>query len=266
MLIERLTDKDEIERFLRRDAGLHLYELGDLDDFFRPRTAWYAARERGAIRALALVYSGTGLPVLLAMEEADVTALSELVAAIAGSLPGRIYCHLTPGLEHALATEFSLEHHGRHDKMLLHDSAHPGQIDVRDVVQLTPNDLAEVESFYRESYPGNWFDPRMLETGQYCGIRIGNKLASVAGVHVYSPQLKVAALGNIATHPAHRGRGLGTRVTAGLCRRLLRSADLIGLNVKADNAAAIACYAKLGFVRHAAYHEYMAVRTAGGRG
>jgi ribosomal protein S18 acetylase RimI-like enzyme len=263
MPVETLTNNIEIERYLRRDAGLHLYELGDLDDFFWPHTVWYAAREQGTIHSLAMIYSGTDLPVLLAMGKADPAALSGLVAGIAGSLPARIYCHLTPGLEHALAQEFSLEYHGQHDKMVLQDHARLGAIATAGVVPLAASDLGEVESFYRESYPGNWFDPRMLETGQYCGVRIGNTLASVAGVHVYSPRFKVAALGNIATHPAHRGRGLGTRVTAGLCRQLLRSVDMIGLNVKADNTAAIACYAKLGFSFHAAYDEQMAARKSG---
>ena len=50
MAIERTTDRETIERFLRNDIGLHLYELGDLDDFFWPRTMWYAAREHGEIR------------------------------------------------------------------------------------------------------------------------------------------------------------------------------------------------------------------------
>ena len=35
-----LSDRGRIEDFLRADAGLHLYELGDLDDFFWPRTTW----------------------------------------------------------------------------------------------------------------------------------------------------------------------------------------------------------------------------------
>ena len=57
--------------------------------------------------------------------------------------------------------------------------------------------------------------------------------------------------------PEHRGRGYGTRVTAHLCRQLVPHADPIGLNVKADNEAAIRCYRNLGFKSHAIYGEYM---------
>jgi ribosomal protein S18 acetylase RimI-like enzyme len=44
-------------------------------------------------------------------------------------------------------------------------------------------------------------------------------------------------------------------VTAKLCRELAGSADWIGLNVKDDNAPAIACYERLGFRRWAVYEE-----------
>ncbi len=262
MTIERITDRRAIVRFLRNDAGLHLYELGDLDEFFWPATAWYAAREKGAVHAIAMIYAGAELPVLLAMENADPTALRALLAGITADLPSRIYCHLTPGLESELSRWFSLEHYGWHHKMLLRDPDKLLSYDTSDVISLTRDDLGEIQSFYQQSYTGNWFDPRMLDTGQYCGIRVDRTLASVAGVHVYSPAYKVAALGNIATRPDYRGRGLGARVTAGLCRQLLRSVETIGLNVKADNAAAIACYTKLGFAFNAEYGEYMAVRMA----
>ncbi len=96
----------------------------------------------------------------------------------------------------------------------------------------------------------------MLETGHYYGIRQDGALLSIAGVHVYSPQYRVAALGNITSHPAARERGLATLVTARLCKELLRNVDHIGLNVRADNASAIACYTKLGFTRTAEYGEY----------
>ncbi len=67
----------------------------------------------------------------------------------------------------------------------------------------------------------------------------------------------VAALGNIATHPDLRNRGLGTAVTTKLCNVLLRSVETIGLNVKADNLAALSCYKKLGFKEIATIEQYM---------
>jgi predicted GNAT family acetyltransferase len=100
----------------------------------------------------------------------------------------------------------------------------------------------------------------MLEPGQYLGTFAGDEIVAVAGVHVYSERYRVAALGNVSTHSRHRGRGLGTAVTAALCRRLLGRVDRIGLNVKADNAAGRRCHEKLGFEVRAPYEEVAVAR------
>lgn len=116
----------------------------------------------------------------------------------------------------------------------------------------------QLEPFYGQSYPGHWFDPRMLDTGQYFGIRDAGELVCAAGIHVHSPEYGMAALGNIATRPdRRRGRGLALRATARLCQSLLSEVNVVGLNVKADNRAAIACYEKLGFKAVAEYQELM---------
>jgi len=86
-------------------------------------------------------------------------------------------------------------------------------------------------------------------------------LASIAGVHVYSEQYRVAALGNIATLPSHRRKGHGTRVTARFCQSLSQHIDHIGLNVKADNTSAVSCYEKLGFEVAATHGEYLIHRS-----
>ena len=72
----------------------------------------------------------------------------------------------------------------------------------------------------------------MLETGKYFGIREGKKLVAVAGVHVYSREYKVAALGNITTHIDFRGKGLAAAVTGQLCQELVDEGLMVCLNVK----------------------------------
>jgi len=64
-----LHDKNEIEAFLRHNPWLHLYALGDLDEFFWPYTTWYAPKDSHQIKQLALLYTGTSLPVLLGLSE-----------------------------------------------------------------------------------------------------------------------------------------------------------------------------------------------------
>jgi predicted GNAT family acetyltransferase len=100
----------------------------------------------------------------------------------------------------------------------------------------------------------------MLETDQYFGIREAGCLVSVAGIHVYSSEYKVAALGNIATAPSFRNKGYGRQVTAKTCQSLLKNVCHVGLDVKADNDTAISCYKRLGFEVVASYGEYMVER------
>lgn len=252
-----LHDRATIAAFLQADAPQHMYAIGDLDDFFWPYTNWYALAEQEQIREIVLAY--TGLPqqlVLHALTGGQTSEMEALLRSIMHLLPRRIYAHLSPGLVELFAADYRVEPHGLHDKMALTDRERLAAIDTSATVALGSADLAEIEAFYQSSYPGNWFDPRMLETGQFYGVREQGELISIAGIHVYSPAYSVAALGNITTHPKARGRGLATFATARLCKELLRSVEHIGLNVKSDNTAAIACYTKLGFTRVGTYEEF----------
>jgi RimJ/RimL family protein N-acetyltransferase len=256
-----LTQPEVVERFARRDVALHIYELGDLDPFFWPKTRWWGlAGEQDELSALALLYDGAGeSSTFVALGRDDGGAVGELAALICDELPDRVYGHLSPGVVDRLAGRFpAVRHHGRHLKMVLADRAALDGVALDEVVRLGEADRPELEALYRRAYPDNCFDPRMLETGQYFGMRAdGDGLICVAGVHVCSPRYRVAALGNVTTHPGYRRRGLARRATARLCRSLIADGiDAIGLNVLADNAAAVACYAQLGFVRAAEYDEY----------
>jgi ribosomal protein S18 acetylase RimI-like enzyme len=250
-----LHDRAQIGAFLRQDAPLHMYALGDLDDFFWPATLWYGLEADGALRQIILGYLTDDFLVMHALTGGPLAELRELLARVRHLLPARVYAHLTPGVADVLAAHYHGEPHGSYDKMLLVAPERLGALDVGQVERLGAGNLAEMLVLYAASYPGNWFDPRMLETGHYYGLRVDGALVSVAGVHVYSPQQRVAALGNIVTHPAARGRGYAAQVTARLCRELLRSVDQIGLNVRAENAVAISCYQRLGFSRVAGYEE-----------
>ena len=251
-----LHDRDTIAAWLRRDPLLHLYALGDLDDFFWPYTSWHALAEGDDIRQVILCYTGAPLLILHALTGASPGEMRVLLRSLLHLLPRQIYTHLSADLVDVFADDYRIEPHGPYDKMALTDPTRLDMVDTSAVVQLSAADLAEVMALYDAAYPGNWFDPRMLETGHYYGVRQAGALLSVAGVHVYSPRYRVAALGNITTHPAARGRGLATLVTAKLCRELRRSVDQVGLNVRADNTSAIACYTKLGFTKIGEYGEY----------
>lgn len=254
MQVISLHNKDAIERILRRNTSIHLYELGDLDDFFWPYTTWYALEEEGRISELVLLYAGLQLPVLLAITD-NMAAMRDLLQSLLPILPRRFYAHLSGDLAKDLTGIYQFDSYGPHYKMALVDPSRLELVDTSGVIPLLVTDVDELQALYHVSYPVNSFDPRMLETGYYYGIRREGMLVAVAGVHVYSPRYKVGVLGNVTTHPDYRGRGLAKTVCAKLCVELLKTMDDIGLNVKADNAGAIAVYKSLGFEVVGEYEE-----------
>jgi len=250
-----LHSKDEIEQFLRLNAHLHVYSIGDLDDFFWPHTVWYALEHEGGIKQIILVYTAFDTPTVLAFTESPVDEMRDFLRSTMRLLPKRFYTHLTEGLRGVLEADYHVTCHGTFYKMALTDATRLDTIDTSAAVRLYKIDLPDIEELYRVSYPGNWFDARMLETDHYYGMRRDGQLVSVAGVHVYSERYRVAALGNVTTHPQLRGQGIASAACARLCQELLRTVDHIGLNVQADNRSAISAYERLGFVRIATYEE-----------
>ncbi len=257
MKVVCLHDKDTIETFLRSNVFVNIYSLGDLDDFFWPYTSWYALTDSTGIRAIALMYTGGNLPCLHALAEDDkANYTEELLRYLIPILPRRFHAHLISGLESILADRYHLRPFGRHDRMALTNKSLLTNIDTSEVEGLSMSNLGEIMSFFENAYPGNFFEPKMLETKQYYGIRRSGALVSVAGVHVCSSRYRVAALGNIATHPDYRGIGYGRIAAARVCKSLLNEIDDIGLNVKADNTSAIRCYEKLGFEAIGSFGEF----------
>jgi len=251
-----LHDRAAIAEVLRRDPEMHLYELGDLDDFFWPLTTWYGLEDRGVLRSIALVYAASDLPVVVALaREGQTWTVTSLLERMRPVLPKKFYAHLAVGAARALAPTHHVESQGLHIRMLVSDWAALDATDVSRAVPLGPTDTRELEALYADAYPGNWFDERMLETGAYFGVREGDVLASVSGVHVVSRTQRVAALGNVATRPSLRGRGLARIAVAATCRALKADVDHLGLNVDAANAEGIRLYEGLGFTRVGTYEE-----------
>src|SRR5262245_33953955 len=131
-----LHAKDEIERFCRRNPFLHLYALGDLDDFFWPYTNWYAVRDGGQIRQLVLMYTGCTMPVVLAYAEEPVGLMRELLRGLLPVLPRRFYAHLTMSAADVLADDYRMHAHGLFHKMGLTNRALLGEVDAGEAVAL----------------------------------------------------------------------------------------------------------------------------------
>lgn len=170
-------------------------------------------------------------------------------------LPAKFYCHFQHPSGDIFKRQYRATALGTHQKMRLDDPSKLSAYSKSDkaITRLDSSHETSLRDFYARAYPGNYFDPHMLASGKYLGWFKSERLAAVAGVHVYSNKYQIAVLGNITTDPDDRGRGLATKLTGALCYELTAENTLICLNVKTDNAPAIKCYENLGFIK---IHEY----------
>ena len=213
---------------------------------------WYVTLDGGEINAACGVICATDTPFLYAVCSEGDTAMRRLLKEVLPELPDRIIADVGLGLLDVFCGPFRATPCGEFLKMRLVDvRAVPAPS--QQVERLGPSDLDELTAFYqgdaytKDEVEGRCFAPYMLEWGPYCGIRREHRLVAAGGVHVCSRRFGVAALANIATRPDSRRQGLATTITCAICRALPREAIVVGLNVHAENHAAIRCYENVGF-------------------
>jgi GNAT superfamily N-acetyltransferase len=250
------TDKVRLWKHFQKDRALFAYHIGDLDDFFFPQCQWaasYSTKRHPIVEEVVLIYHGGQPPTVLAFGVGP--SFSELLGETFDILPSRFFCHFQTDCGDLLRSRYCEQPLGAHYKMCLQKLEAAPLSGDGTITGLDQSHLSAVENLYARAYPGNYFVPRMLDTGRYFGIEFEGRLVAVAGVHVVSDEYKIAVLGNIATDPNFRGRGLARRVSYHLTRILHNEGKLVCLNVKADNDAAIRCYQQIGFSTTHSYNE-----------
>ncbi|MDQ3022640.1 MAG: GNAT family N-acetyltransferase [Bacteroidota bacterium] len=257
MNVKTLHDKYIIESHFRKNTDLNIYSIGDLDDFFWKYTKWFAIGDGDKIEQIVLLYEGSELPTLLAITDNNIDTMITLIEKIKDKLPGEIYCHLSKGVINAFEKKSILRICGVYYKMSLKEKSLLIKDENKKVKRLLPGDIVIIKALYDASYPDNFFDKRMLETGKYFGYFEKGELIGISGIHVYSDKYRVATLGNITINPAHRGKSICQKLTSALCSDLLQTVDNIGLNVSVKNLSAVNCYKKIGFEIIGEYEEYL---------
>ena len=223
MEVQILHDKSAAFNFLKKHPELQVYCIGDLDDFFWPKTIWYGLIDHSEIQSLAVLYVGLQTPTLLLFNEGDPFYALTLLERIKPILPGKFFAHLSPGLVNKFGQPNVLKYYGLNYKMALRKPV--SEISDEHIFRLTTADLPKIKGLYSIAYPENWFDERMLETGKYFGYFVKNDLVGIVGIHVYSEKYRAAALGNIATHPDYRGQQIAFKLTSTLCHDLSKTVD-----------------------------------------
>ncbi len=259
-LIERASRRALRERF-EQHRSVHVYGLGDLADAYWSRSRWW---QRGSATIGEIDLSGDPPDLIVyGINAGDPSDALELWGEIDHLLPDRYFATGVVGFPEYLASRGRVVefHAGEHAKMILQNLSPSREIAFQfdDFVgrPLDRTDLGAIDALQRTSPdPASFFSPTLLDDGPFHGVFDGDALIAMAGIHVCSAEIDVAAVGCVLVHPERRGRGLGTVVTAAVVRSL---ADMgigsIGLNVKADNESARHIYEQLGFVEVHRYDE-----------
>ena len=244
----RLTDKDAIRAILHRDPAWCVYALGDLSPEMFPKTEWFTPD-------LSLVLKDYGTSILFAMGAGSVREALDAVT-------WPVHLQVRADALEAIARYARIE--GRREMWrMIWTGARAVDIDGR-AVRLGDADLAALQRLYADGAASgespDFFYPAMVTRGVFFGVYEQRDLVAAAGTHLVSRDEGAAALGNIYTRRDRRGRGLGRSVTSAVIDDL-RHIDTIGLNVRADNGAAIRLYASLGFARHCEFYEALAAKS-----
>lgn len=247
--MHKLTDRREIQAFLETDRHYAAYALGDLEPGMFEDCTWAGAWRDGRLEALALHYRGLELAPLFLMGDTQ-----GLQMILAGELrPQRAYLNCRPEHQAMTVGFYHWEHTEPMWRMVLRPAAFGGADG--DCVHLTPADAGPLAELYALG-GGMAFSPAQVARGAYFGLYAEGHLVAMAGTHLVSETYDVAAVGNVFTHPAHRGQGYGTKTTAAVVAELLeRGINDVMLNVSQKNAPAIHIYERLGFVRYCPFLE-----------
>jgi ribosomal protein S18 acetylase RimI-like enzyme len=254
-----VADPVDILDVFTRDAPVHPYGIADVAQLWA-RSRWWRAGD--AVVGL-MDLPGSAVPVLYAVSAGAADATLALLRDLQPHLPSPLMATGPVGMAAALAPAFAPTFARAYVKLHLADAAHLPPSDPETRV-LTRRDLPALEALYAtDPVAGDFFHAALLDTGLYLGRWHDALLVATAGIHVLDEQHGVAAIGNVATHPAHRRRGLGRAVTATLCHHLLRRVPVVGLNVRQENVAARRLYLGMGFRTVLPYEEAQLIRRNG---
>lgn len=252
--VERLTQPAQIRALLEPERAYSAYALAQLDPRLFPANEWVFSRGPLGRQAL-LVHSRSGLGnALFAIGD------HEALDAALSLHPGARFTFGSLRLEHRAVAEkyFVMTRPQQMVRMSIGRETFQG-VDGT-AVRLGPAEVSLVNRLYSLEGGVTAYRESHLVDGVYYGVFSGGTLVSIAGTHVVSRQEKIAVVGNVFTHPRHRGKGLATYTTSAVTADLLGYCDLVVLTVEAKNDPAMHIYTKLGYQGVCSLHETPLIR------
>ena len=241
--VHEVRDRRALDEMLSDDRAYAAYALGHLEVGLFERSRFWTA-EGPASSAVVLHANAMGRTMFVGGDPVGVDAILSL----------------HPGPRASYLTTCRPEHRAVLDRThVVFDTLHMIRMSITSatfaptdgaVQPLRGSDARALNALYAlEGAPG-YYTAEHVESGVYYGAFEGSQLVSVAGTHVVAPHTSVGVVGNVFTHPAHRGRGLATRVTSRVTGELFdRGCVFVALTVDPTNTPAVRAYSRLGYVR-----------------
>lgn len=240
-IVRRLEDRSEIRKLLAGRIEYTAYALGQLEPGLFERTRWY--RAQGETGTALVLHSRGGLgDATFVMGEANAAA------AVLSIHPGPAQTYVTCQPHHldVLRRVYRLAHQQPMIRMAVTRDTFTPAARIP-TVPLAGIDIRKINALYGTDGAPSYYTPEHIESGIYRGIIEDGRLVAIAGTHVVSRQERVAVVGNVFTHPLHRGRGYATATTSAVTAALLEFCDTVVLTVDPKNAPAVAAYYRLGY-------------------
>jgi ribosomal protein S18 acetylase RimI-like enzyme len=243
---------------LSQDRIANGYALADLEPPFGAYTKVAVAHRDGeAPSAACLILRGPDFTAMVTHGDAE--GLDAILSAI--DLPERAHVGMATAHVAVVERRFRIITRAERARMAVtRETFRPLPSASATPVRLGPADAPALLDLYAD-YGESFFVSAQLDGGVFYGIRREGSLVAAGGTHVVAPRAGIAAVGNIYTRPAARGRGYAAAVTAAVTADLLSLPvrDVI-LNVAVENEPARSIYRRLGYRTHTQYWEANVIR------
>ena len=257
IVISRRRDPSALAAQLYPQRYIAAYALAQLEPAGWERSEWWSCRAGGAEAIVCHSYAGLG-------QATTLLGSPEGVAQILGLHPGppRTFAICEPQHVEALEEAHTLPTCRRMLRMLV--TARSFRPAGGETTALLGRQVQVINRLYSSEGGPTYYSREHIEDGCYHGVVDEGRLVAVAGTHSISRSHGISVLGNVFTHPQHRGRGFAKLATSAVTAELLRQTGEVVLSVDPQNEPAVRAYRALGYAEVGWIVEASANRRANG--